>query len=322
MKKDKKKIKLWKKILVATAIIILVLVLAVVTLFVVKRPGKETDDMLFDVGMFNPISLSVFTGDAYASSVVGSDDTYNVPSLLNISFKPTVRTKWHTHDGGQILICTYGTGYYQVEGEKAQILRAGDVVLIEPDVKHWHGAGPNGWFSHIAISTNPSNAMSDFLEDVTEEQYQSMQKDAIEFNERTDPGYSSDALADLMDGAMFPIGEAYDFDGNVSGMAYQNELIPYESVFNFPETTNVTFEPAAHTDWHENSGGQILIALGGEGISQVDGEEQKVLHGTDVVYIEPGAKNFYGASENSWFACILIDANTGESEITWDGEVN
>lgn len=153
-----KKLSRPKKILVIIASVIGLLVLVVSVFLISVSPGPETDDMLFDVGMFNPISFFAFDGYGYVSRVVGNDDTFNVPSMLNVSFEPSGRTKWHTHDGGQVLICSYGTGYYQVEGEAPQILRVGDVVMIEPGIKHWHGAGADGWFSHITMSIgSPAN---------------------------------------------------------------------------------------------------------------------------------------------------------------------
>lgn len=313
----KKKMKNWKKILIGFVSVILVLVLVVVGLFVVKRPGAETDDMLFDAGMFNPISLFAFSGDAYASSVVGSDDTYNVPAMLNISFKPSVRTQWHTHDAGQLLICTYGQGFYQVEGETAQILREGDVVLIPADVEHWHGAGPDGWFSHIVVETNPGSNGNNFLEPISDEEYAFAVSEGIEFSERSDLGYSDEALADLSDGSIFAIGDVYDFDGNGEGVSYKNQLIAYDEEFHFPDTYNITFEAGAHSNYHANSGGQIIVSLGGEGYYRTEDGEKITLKPTDVAHIEPGVYVDFGALDGGWFNCLVIDANTPVSTVTW-----
>lgn len=75
--------------------------------------------------------------------------------LANVTFEPGCRNNWHIHHaskgGGQILICTAGEGWYQEEGKKAVSLSEGTVIAIPPEVKHWHGAKKDSWFSHIAI---------------------------------------------------------------------------------------------------------------------------------------------------------------------------
>ena len=80
------------------------------------------------------------------------------------------RNNWHIHhNGGQILLCTAGRGYYQEWGKSAQELNPGDVVNIPPEVKHWHGAAPDSWFAHIANSDPGSKA--EWLEPVDEAEY-------------------------------------------------------------------------------------------------------------------------------------------------------
>ena len=65
------------------------------------------------------------------------------------------RNNWHIHHGknggGQILVCVAGRGYYQEEGKEAIEMKPGDCINIPPEVKHWHGAAPDEWFSHLAI---------------------------------------------------------------------------------------------------------------------------------------------------------------------------
>lgn len=77
---------------------------------------------------------------------------------------------WHIHHGGgQILLCTAGNGYYQEWGKDIVELHAGDVVNIPAEVKHWHGATKNSWFSHIAISVPCENGYCEWLEEVEKE---------------------------------------------------------------------------------------------------------------------------------------------------------
>ena len=88
------------------------------------------------------------------------------------------RNNWHIHEadkgGGQILICVAGRGYYQEWGKEPQELRPGDVINIMPGVKHWHGAAPDSWFSHLAVEVPGENCRSQWCEPVSEEEYQKL----------------------------------------------------------------------------------------------------------------------------------------------------
>src|SRR6185436_7302008 len=94
-----------------------------------------------------------FTGTAWIRPLVADDRTFNTV-IGNVKFEPGARNNWHTHPGGQILIITAGKGYYQEKGKQRQLIQAGDVIRIPPDVVHWHGASPDSPMTHIAISTN------------------------------------------------------------------------------------------------------------------------------------------------------------------------
>ena len=91
--------------------------------------------------------------------------------VANVTFAPACRNNWHTHRGGQILLVTAGRGYYQEWGKEARELKPGDVVEIPAEVKHWHGAAPDSWFSHIAIEVHPELGPATWLEPVSEEDY-------------------------------------------------------------------------------------------------------------------------------------------------------
>lgn len=95
--------------------------------------------------------------------------------LANVTFEPGCRNNWHIHHaskgGGQILICTAGEGWYQEEGKKAVSLSEGTVIAIPPDVKHWHGAKKDSWFSHIAIEVPGENTPNEWCEPVSNEEY-------------------------------------------------------------------------------------------------------------------------------------------------------
>ena len=88
------------------------------------------------------------------------------------------RNNWHIHEadkgGGQILVCVAGRGYYQEWGKEPQELHPGDVINIMPGVKHWHGAAPDSWFSHLAVEVPGENCRSQWCEPVSEEEYQKL----------------------------------------------------------------------------------------------------------------------------------------------------
>lgn len=112
-----------------------------------------------------------FTGDVWLSAVT-KEKELNVP-MANVTFAPGCRNSWHSHTGGQILIATAGIGYYQERGKAARRLFPGDIVEIAPGVEHWHGAAPDSWFAHIAISCNPNINKPMWLQPVTDEEYTS-----------------------------------------------------------------------------------------------------------------------------------------------------
>ena len=100
--------------------------------------------------------------------------TAGVP-IGNVTFEPGCRNNWHIHHaksgGGQILLCTAGRGYYQEWGKEAQELHPGDVVVIPAGVKHWHGAAPDSWFSHLAVEVPGEDTRNEWLEAVSDEEY-------------------------------------------------------------------------------------------------------------------------------------------------------
>jgi len=88
-----------------------------------------------------------------------------------VTFEPGARTAWHTHPLGQTLIIVSGLGWVQREGGPVQEVRPGDVVWFEANEKHWHGASATNGMSHIAIQENLNGKVVDWLEHVTDEQY-------------------------------------------------------------------------------------------------------------------------------------------------------
>lgn len=115
-----------------------------------------------------------FVGKAWVKMLVPNDDTFNT-SIGNVTFEPGARNNWHKHGGGQILIVTDGIGYFQEKGKPIQIIQKGDVIKIQPGVKHWHGASRDHEMTHIAVNTNTKNGVVEWLERVSDEEYNSLQ---------------------------------------------------------------------------------------------------------------------------------------------------
>lgn len=127
---------------------------------------------VFNKGVLMGSTLN-FTGDAWLEMFVTAADSMDC-TVANVTFAPSVRNSWHSHPGGQILLCTSGRGYYQERGKPIQLLQPGNVVKIAPDVVHWHGAAPDSEFTHIAIGPQASSkGAAVWLESVTEEEYNS-----------------------------------------------------------------------------------------------------------------------------------------------------
>lgn len=131
--------------------------------------------MIFPIGNPNDAYARYFTGESFLAPV----STQQV-GVFNVTFAPACRNNWHIHHasqgGGQILICVAGRGWYQEEGKKAQLMTPGDVVNIPPEVKHWHGAAADSWFSHLAVEVPGQDARNEWLEPVTDEAYQQLEQ--------------------------------------------------------------------------------------------------------------------------------------------------
>ena len=124
-------------------------------------------DSLFGLGNENVNFSKYFIGKSYLKPLCT-----NGVKVFNVTFEPKCRNNWHIHhDGGQILLCTDGQGWYQEFGKPAQLLTPGDVVYIAPEIKHWHGASKDEWFTHIAIEVPSKNGSTEWCEPVTDEEY-------------------------------------------------------------------------------------------------------------------------------------------------------
>lgn len=128
---------------------------------------------IFGLGEENTAYSQYFSGKSYLNPLTkpAAGKTF----FANVTFEPGCRNFWHIHHatkgGGQVLICVAGEGWYQEWGKPPQSLKAGDVIEIPAEVKHWHGAKKNSWFSHIAVEVPAENGRNEWLEPVTDEEY-------------------------------------------------------------------------------------------------------------------------------------------------------
>lgn len=130
---------------------------------------KVPEISAFPTGNPNVAYEQYFSGHSWLAPLTSMKEL-NVP-VSNVTFEPGCRNNWHSHTGGQLLVCVGGEGYYQEKGKPARRLKAGDVVEIAPDVVHWHGAAPDSWFSHLAVECNPQTNKNTWLSPVTDEEY-------------------------------------------------------------------------------------------------------------------------------------------------------
>ena len=127
----------------------------------------------FGIGAPNVAYAQYFIGRSYLKPLTQPDAS--AVFLANVTFEPACRNNWHIHhatkSGGQLLICTAGESWYQEEGKEAVSLTPGTVITIPPEVKHWHGAKADSWFSHIAVEVPGENTRNEWCEPVTDEEY-------------------------------------------------------------------------------------------------------------------------------------------------------
>ena len=137
---------------------------------------EEAHGGMFGLGEPNIAYAQYFVGNSYLKPLTNPKDTRVF--IANVTFEPSCRNNWHIHHstsgGGQILICVDGEGWYQEEGKPAQSLKPGDVVTIPANVKHWHGAKENSWFSHLAVEVPGENTSNEWCEKVTDEEYNNL----------------------------------------------------------------------------------------------------------------------------------------------------
>jgi len=116
-------------------------------------------------------SAEYFTGTVRIDPLFEARDPARAVAA-SVTFEPGARTAWHTHPLGQRLIVTAGCGRVQRWGGPIEEIRPGDVIVIAPGEKHWHGAAPTTGMTHIAIQEQLDGKTANWMEKVSDEQYQ------------------------------------------------------------------------------------------------------------------------------------------------------
>ena len=138
--------------------------------------SAEAHGGFFGLGEPNDAYAPYFIGQSYLNALTTPSDYL---PIHNVTFEPGCRNNWHIHHatkgGGQLLVCTAGEGWYQEEGKAAVSLTPGTVITIPANVKHWHGAKADSWFSHIAVEVPGEDCSNEWCEPVSDADYQQLQ---------------------------------------------------------------------------------------------------------------------------------------------------
>ena len=138
----------------------------------IQNESAFEQENVFGKGVENTAYAQYFTGASFLNPLT---DPKKTVFLANVTFEPGCRNNWHIHHassgGGQLLICTAGEGWYQEEGQPAVSLQPGTVITIPANVKHWHGAKRDSWFSHIAVEVPGTDCKNEWCEPVSDADY-------------------------------------------------------------------------------------------------------------------------------------------------------
>ena len=155
---------------------------AIKALRIIKEETADADGkaafqqkMIFPIGEPNTAYAKYFIGNSYLAPISKEQIPFS-----NVTFEPGCRNNWHIHHatkgGGQMLVCVAGKGWYQEWGKPAVQMLPGDVIHIPANVKHWHGAAADSWFAHLAFEVPGENTSNEWLEPVTDEEYNQLGK--------------------------------------------------------------------------------------------------------------------------------------------------
>lgn len=140
---------------------------------VMYNQANAQDSTLFPRGSIGA-NTDNYTGTIWLSELNHPDSNFTF-SLAQAVYAPGAKLDWHIHPGGQYLLITEGTGYYQEKGKPGKIVQKGDIIKCDPGIEHWHGAAPKSSFSYIGV-TPTQKGKTIWLKRVSEDEYNSIQK--------------------------------------------------------------------------------------------------------------------------------------------------
>jgi quercetin dioxygenase-like cupin family protein len=253
------------------------------------RTNLKTLSLILGIAMCSQAALAqdafaFFRGETFpparAQPAAWLHELHKADTLLNAGisvaeFLPNTRLAWHNHPGGQVLLITDGVGYYQEKGKPKLIVRVGDVVKCAPGVEHWHGAAVESGVTYIAISP-AQRGPTVWAQSVAD----------------------SDYLATAVDRRTAPASRK-------AGAATLIELVKANATFPF-SIVSATFEPGKKLDWHQETGGQVLVVTSGSGYYQERGQPKQLVRTGDVVKSPAGAEHWHGATAEIGVTQIAI----------------
>ncbi len=139
------------------------------SLVFILRSNAQTAETTFPKGELS--TAKNHTGNIWLSELNVGDSTFD-PGIAQAVYGPGAKLDWHVHPGGQVLLITEGTGYYQERGKPIRIVHKGDVIKCAPGIEHWHGATPRSSFAYIAV-TPIQKGKAIWLEPVSDKDYNS-----------------------------------------------------------------------------------------------------------------------------------------------------
>jgi len=148
-----------------------ILILATFFFAAISMQAKAQDSTIFPKGEIGA-NKDNYTGTIWLSELNHPDSNFTF-SLAQAVYAPGSKLNWHIHPGGQYLLITEGTGYYQEKGKPGQIVHKGDIIKCLPGIEHWHGAAPGSSLTYIGV-TPVTKGKTIWLQKVTDEEYKSV----------------------------------------------------------------------------------------------------------------------------------------------------
>jgi quercetin dioxygenase-like cupin family protein len=146
------------------------LLIVAFAVIIASQAHAQAGDAIFPKGELSTVKNH--TGDIWLKELNVGDSTFD-PSIAVATYGAGAKLDWHIHPGGQVLLITEGTGYYQERGKPVQIVHKGDVIKCAPGVEHWHSASPKSGFAYIAV-TPTQKGKTIWLEPVSDKEYNSV----------------------------------------------------------------------------------------------------------------------------------------------------